>query len=241
MAIARALVNSPRLILADEPTGNLDADTSDEVMHLLESLRRDRGCTLMVVTHDRALAGPGDPAAGPGSRTDHVRRPRRAPGPSGSDDRPMSWADAFRLAARSVLRRPGRAALTVVAVALAAALFTAMLTMAATAQGRVLNQLAKGGPLAGIQVAAAAPDPSQAGVDNPARGAPKPIDQAALDRISRIRGVDVVLPIVTAESLVAWPGHTATGGNVVRTEQLRQRRLRPAGGHRPVPPRPTSR
>ena len=56
VAIARALVNSPRLILADEPTGNLDADTSDEVMHLLESLRRDRGCTLMVVTHDRALA-----------------------------------------------------------------------------------------------------------------------------------------------------------------------------------------
>ena len=127
----------------------------------------------------------------------------------------MSWGDAFRLAARSVLRRPGRAALTVVAVALAAALFTAMLTMAATAQGRVLNQLAKGGPLAGIQVAAAAPDPSQSGVDNPAQGAAKPIDQAALDRISRIRGVDVVLPIVTAQSLVAWPGHSATGGNAV--------------------------
>jgi putative ABC transport system ATP-binding protein len=56
VAIARALVNSPRLILADEPTGNLDADTSDEVMHLLESLHRDRGCTLMLVTHDRTLA-----------------------------------------------------------------------------------------------------------------------------------------------------------------------------------------
>ena len=98
---------------------------------------------------------------------------------------------------------------------LAAALFTAMLTMAATAQGRVLDQLAKGGPLAGIQVAAAAPDPSQAGVDDPTQGAARPIDQVALDRIRRIRGVDAVLPIVTAESLVAWPGHTASGGNAV--------------------------
>lgn len=133
----------------------------------------------------------------------------------------MSWADACRLAARSVLRRPGRTALTMVAVALAAALFTAMLTMAATAQGRVLNQLAKGGPLSGIQVAAAAPNPSQIGSDNPSLGSAKPIDQAALDRIARLPDVQVVLPIVTSQTLVVWPGHTVTdvsdspGGSVV--------------------------
>ena len=122
----------------------------------------------------------------------------------------MSWADAIRLAARSVLRRPARAALTIGAVALAAALFTAMLTMAETAQGRVLNQLAKGGPLAGIQVAAAASDPSQVGIDNPTQGPAKSLDQAALVRIRRVPGVGSVFPIVTAQSLVIWPQHALT-------------------------------
>jgi putative ABC transport system ATP-binding protein len=56
VAIARALVNRPRLVLADEPTGNLDRETSEEVMELLESLQKDRGCTLLVVTHNQALA-----------------------------------------------------------------------------------------------------------------------------------------------------------------------------------------
>jgi len=116
----------------------------------------------------------------------------------------LSWADAIRLAARSVLRRPGRAALTVIAVALAASLFTAMLTMAETARTRVLDQLSKGGPLAGIQVAAAAADPSQVDSDNPRPGSALPIDEAALRRIRALPGVGTVLPIVTGESIVIW-------------------------------------
>jgi len=56
VAIARALANRPRVLLADEPTGNLDEDSACRVMDLLESLRAERGCTLVVVTHNPELA-----------------------------------------------------------------------------------------------------------------------------------------------------------------------------------------
>jgi putative ABC transport system ATP-binding protein len=64
VAVARALVHQPTLVLADEPTGNLDEDTGDLVADLLERLVLDRGRTLIVVTHSRELA----------SRTDRVFR-----------------------------------------------------------------------------------------------------------------------------------------------------------------------
>lgn len=56
VAIARALANRPQLVLADEPTGNLDEDSALRVMDLLERMRADRGCTLVVVTHNVELA-----------------------------------------------------------------------------------------------------------------------------------------------------------------------------------------
>jgi putative ABC transport system ATP-binding protein len=56
VAIARALVKEPKVLLADEPTGNLDEDTRDEIMKLLEGLWRDLGLTLVMVTHDSSVA-----------------------------------------------------------------------------------------------------------------------------------------------------------------------------------------
>jgi cell division transport system ATP-binding protein len=50
--IARALLNSPKLILADEPTGNLDPETSDEIMQLLIQIARDYGTAVIMATHD---------------------------------------------------------------------------------------------------------------------------------------------------------------------------------------------
>jgi len=56
VAIARALINEPSIVMADEPTGNLDTKSGDEIMELLLKLNKERGTTLIIVTHDPEIA-----------------------------------------------------------------------------------------------------------------------------------------------------------------------------------------
>jgi lipoprotein-releasing system ATP-binding protein len=60
VAIARALMNSPRILFADEPTGNLDFETGKQIMGVLEKLHREQNQTIVMVTHDRAIARQAD-------------------------------------------------------------------------------------------------------------------------------------------------------------------------------------
>ena len=56
LAIARAIVNKPTILFADEPTGNLDSNTGEKIMDLLFGLNKQLGCILVIVTHDAKLA-----------------------------------------------------------------------------------------------------------------------------------------------------------------------------------------
>jgi putative ABC transport system ATP-binding protein len=81
VAIARALVNDPGLLLADEPTGNLDSETGLEIVQLLLDLRAERGMTVIVVTHNPLVAARGDRVARlhDGRLLDDVEVPRPVP------------------------------------------------------------------------------------------------------------------------------------------------------------------
>jgi putative ABC transport system ATP-binding protein len=57
VAIARALANNPRFLLMDEPTGNIDSKTANEIMRLIKKLNEEKGATMIMVTHDHSLAG----------------------------------------------------------------------------------------------------------------------------------------------------------------------------------------
>jgi ABC-type antimicrobial peptide transport system permease subunit len=132
----------------------------------------------------------------------------------------VKWRDAAAMAATSIRRRFGRSVLTVAAVALAATLLTALVTIAGTARTKVLSELSKGGPLSGITVAAAEADPTQVDTDDPKPGPPKDLDDAVRSKITAMPDVKSVLPIVAAVVNVIVPEPPANPDILARQPAL---------------------
>ena len=153
VAIARALINEPSLLLADEPTGNLDSRTSHEIMDALVTLNRDRGVTIVVVTHEADIAAYADRVVTmrDGRIVSDVRPDKLAPLPTTirSTGLPVSselngvtprWAGAFwafglmilAAAMQAIGRNRMRSALTMLGVFIGVA---ALIVMVAVGQG----------------------------------------------------------------------------------------------------------
>jgi macrolide transport system ATP-binding/permease protein len=164
VAIARALVTDPEVLLADEPTGNLDSRTTDEVLAMLQWLNRERALTIVMVTHEPDVARCASRIVtvkdGLIVSDEVVAEPRRAQAPAGAEpwkvDREglelppraakeasggLAWFMAFRLALRSLVRAKLRASLTALGILIGIAAVVTTNALGVGAQQKMQAQM----------------------------------------------------------------------------------------------------
>jgi macrolide transport system ATP-binding/permease protein len=157
VAIARALINSPTILLADEPTGNLDSQTAREILGTIRALNLERGLTVVLVTHERALAETADRIVtmsdGVVVSDERLDRPAGAagwpPAPAPEDlGRPSPLAEArsflwmaLLAAGRGIGRNKLRSALTMLGIFIGVAALIAMLAVGEGARAALKAQL----------------------------------------------------------------------------------------------------
>ena len=155
VAIARALINDPTILLADEPTGNLDSQTAKEILGTIRALNRERGLTVVLVTHERAMAEVADRIVtlSDGLVQSDERRAERTvalspPAASRDDEAPTPFSEvrsflrmALLAAGRGISRNKLRSALTMLGIFIGVAALIAMLAVGEGARAALKAQL----------------------------------------------------------------------------------------------------
>ncbi|MCP4361961.1 MAG: ATP-binding cassette domain-containing protein [Chloroflexi bacterium] len=201
VAIARALIHSPSLILADEPTGNLDSATGQEVMALLKTLNEEQNITLILVTHDEEVAAfAGRTVRLRDGRVDGIddRRRNTEYGIRNTEyGRPssLSFKDIFRSATRSLRRRPVRNILTAGGVVIGIITLVAMVSFGVGVQKEVQRNFETIG-LENIFVNAEFEETDEFDPFAPPEPL-RPLTPAAVEEIKQLNGVKEVTPVLS--------------------------------------------
>ncbi len=139
MAIARALVNEPALILADEPTGNLDSETSIDVMSVFQELN-DQGITILLVTHEHDIAEYAKRVVELRDgliKLDVLVKDRRI-----EEKRTMKWGNLIKVAFKSLIRNKMRSFLTMLGIIIGVGAVIALVSVGNGAQVQIQQQIA---------------------------------------------------------------------------------------------------
>jgi macrolide transport system ATP-binding/permease protein len=143
VAIARALINSPDLILADEPTGNLDSKSAGQILDLLQEIHRE-GRTVIIITHDANVAKRCDRVVTildgvlDASTDEDVQTIALTPAPE-AEVRPVVWSDYLRSAFGNLMRNKARSLLTMVGVMIGIAAVLSTVTLGDFTKSKILE------------------------------------------------------------------------------------------------------
>ena len=199
-AIARALIHQPALVLADEPTGNLDSATGQEVMALLQEMNREQGVTLVVVTHDPDVAAYADRIVR--LRDGQIAEitnavPEVAPTPEVEEvaaaalpGRGVRQRDIMRTALRNLQRRPVRNILTAMGVLIGIVTLVAMVSFGVGVQREVQRNF----ETVGLENVFVSPQYAEGDAFDPF-ASPKPVSPLNPALVEEIRALPNVLSV----------------------------------------------